>query len=41
MTNLDGVPSWSDPQILASNGLVHDELLELTATASVKRLVMP
>ena len=33
MTNLDGVPSWSDPQILASNGLVHDELLELLGSS--------
>ncbi|MGH2446403.1 MAG: inositol monophosphatase family protein [Candidatus Limnocylindria bacterium] len=29
MTNLDGVPSWTDPQILSSNGVIHDELLAL------------
>jgi histidinol-phosphatase len=29
MTNLDGLPSWTDPQVLTSNGLVHDQLLEL------------
>jgi histidinol-phosphatase len=29
MTNLDGTPSWTDPQVLTSNGLVHDELLDL------------
>ena len=29
MTNLDGVPSWTDPQVLTSNGLVHDQLLAL------------
>lgn len=27
MTNLEGRPSWTDPQLLSSNGLVHDELL--------------
>ncbi len=29
MTNLDGIPSWTDPQVLTSNGLVHDEFLAL------------
>ncbi|HET8777308.1 MAG TPA: inositol monophosphatase family protein, partial [Candidatus Limnocylindria bacterium] len=29
MTNLEGVPSWTDRQLLTSNGLVHDELLAL------------
>lgn len=29
MTDLEGCPSWNDPRIVASNGLVHDELLEL------------
>ena len=29
MTNLGGQPSWTDPQLLTSNGLVHDELLGL------------
>ncbi|MCA1588524.1 MAG: histidinol-phosphatase [Chloroflexi bacterium] len=29
MTNLGGEPSWTDPQVLTSNGLVHDELLAL------------
>ena len=29
MTNLDGMPSWTDAQVLTSNGLVHDELLDL------------
>jgi histidinol-phosphatase len=29
ITNLDGQPSWTDPQLLTSNGLVHDELLPL------------
>ena len=29
MTNLEGAPSWTDAQVLTSNGLVHDELLEL------------
>ncbi len=33
MTNLDGVPSWTDPQVLTSNGLVHDQLLELLGTS--------
>ena len=29
MTNLGGEPSWTDPRLLTSNGLVHDELLAL------------
>lgn len=29
MTDLAGQPSWTDARILTSNGLVHDELLEL------------
>jgi len=29
MTDLDGRPSWTDPRLLTSNGLVHDELLAL------------
>ena len=29
MTNLDGEPSWTDPRLLTSNGLVHDVLLAL------------
>jgi histidinol-phosphatase len=29
MTDLAGRPSWTDPRILTSNGLVHDELLAL------------
>jgi len=29
MTNLDGLPSWTDPRLVASNGLIHDELLAL------------
>jgi len=29
MTDLDGRPSWTDPQLLTSNGRVHDELLAL------------
>lgn len=34
MTNLEGKPSWTDPQILVSNGLVHDELLDLLGGTS-------
>lgn len=29
MTDLDGRLSWTDPRLLTSNGLVHDELLAL------------
>ena len=29
MTDLDGRPSWTQPQLLTSNGLVHDEVLAL------------
>jgi histidinol-phosphatase len=29
MTDLDGTPSWTQPQLLTSNGLVHDEVLAL------------
>jgi hypothetical protein len=29
MTNLDGRPSWTDRQLVTTNGLVHDELLAL------------
>lgn len=29
MTNLEGRASWTDPQLVTSNGLVHDELLAL------------
>jgi histidinol-phosphatase len=29
MTNLHGESSWTDPRLLTSNGLVHDELLAL------------
>ncbi len=29
MTDLDGRPSWTDPRLLTSNGLVHDEVLAL------------
>lgn len=29
MTDLEGSPSWTDPQLVSSNGLVHDELLGL------------
>ncbi|HUH17568.1 MAG TPA: inositol monophosphatase family protein [Methylomirabilota bacterium] len=29
MTNLEGAQSWTDPQLLTSNGLVHEQLLEL------------
>ena len=29
MTNLEGQPSWTDGRLLASNGLVHDQLLAL------------
>lgn len=29
MTNLDGRSSWTDSQVLTSNGLIHDELLAL------------
>jgi histidinol-phosphatase len=29
MTDLEGRSSWTDPRILSSNGLVHDELLSL------------
>ncbi len=28
MTDLSGRPSWTDPQILTSNGALHDQLLE-------------
>jgi histidinol-phosphatase len=31
MTNLNGDSSWTDPQLVTSNGLVHDELLALLA----------
>jgi histidinol-phosphatase len=27
MTDLEGRPSWTDPRLLTSNGLVHDEVL--------------
>lgn len=33
MTNLNGASSWTDPQLLTSNGLVHDEILALLADA--------
>ena len=34
MTDLDGTPSWTAPNVLSSNGLLHDELLALlTGTA--------
>lgn len=29
MTDLEGRPSWSGPQVLATNGLLHDEVLSL------------
>jgi histidinol-phosphatase len=29
MTDLDGNPSWTDPRLLTSNGLVHDEVLAM------------
>ncbi len=29
MTDLDGRPSWTAPNVLTSNGLLHDRLLEL------------
>jgi len=29
MTDLEGRPSWTDPRVVTSNGLVHDELLRL------------
>jgi histidinol-phosphatase len=29
MTDLDGNPSWTDPRLLTSNGLVHDEVLAI------------
>jgi histidinol-phosphatase len=29
MTGLDGRPSWTAPNVLTSNGLLHDELLDL------------
>ena len=29
MTDLSGQPTWSSPQVLTSNGLVHDRVLEL------------
>jgi histidinol-phosphatase len=32
MTDLDNRPSWTDPRILSSNGLVHDALLALLGT---------
>ncbi len=32
MTNLDGESTWSDPQILTSNGVLHEELLALLNT---------
>lgn len=32
MTDLEGSASWTDPRLLTSNGLVHDELLELLRT---------
>jgi histidinol-phosphatase len=31
MTDLDGRPSWTEPRVLTSNGLLHDELLGLLA----------
>ena len=31
MTDLDGTPSWTAPNVLSSNGLLHDELLTLLA----------
>ena len=29
ITDLEGRPSWTDPRVLTSNGLLHDELLRL------------
>lgn len=29
MTDLDGTPTWTAPNVLSSNGALHDELLEL------------
>jgi histidinol-phosphatase len=33
MTDLRGRTTWSSPQVLSTNGLVHDRVLELLATA--------
>ena len=32
MTDLEGHPSWSGPQVVSSNGLLHDQVLELLET---------
>ena len=32
MTDLDGKPSWSGPQVVSSNGLLHEEILGLIGT---------
>ena len=29
MTDLEGTPSWTAPNVLSSNGLLHDELLRM------------
>jgi histidinol-phosphatase len=29
MTDLDGRPSWSGPQVVTTNGLLHDQVLEM------------
>ena len=31
MTDLDGRPTWTGPQVLTSNGMLHDELLQVLA----------
>jgi histidinol-phosphatase len=33
MTDLEGNPSWTGPQVVSSNGLLHDRILELLGTS--------
>jgi histidinol-phosphatase len=35
MTDLDGAPSWTAPNVLTTNGAVHDELLEVLRQRSL------
>lgn len=34
MTDLEGRPSWLSPQVLTSNGLLHDEVLEILSASA-------